>query len=1778
MNAPGDNGHESLSRVEDLTLKLLDGEISAVEETELEKLVASDPEARRAHLALLEQEAALRGLRRLPDLRGTVLERLQRELGERIEKGVMESIRHAPPPPPADATPPPSTFPPQPPPTIAPVEPELKWLGSRRFWLVLGAAAALLVGVVGLRTAWICGRTARPAEAFVYGQWNLSPGSPAAYRVVVRNGLTSAPLGKAKVRASLLSPGGRIVGHASGLTDDDGSISISFELPGDIEEDDYTLRVEADSREGEAEVARSVAVRRNFRVLVTADKPLYQPGQTIHVRALALAVSDLAPAAGREAVIEVLDPKGNKVFRKRGACSAYGIFSADFELADQVNLGDYTIAATVGEAGSERSVAVKRYALPKFRVDLTADMGFYQPGQTLKGDLSARYTFGEPVAGGRVKVTASEFVEKFRPFARAEGRADAEGRFSFALPLKDHFTGTDLRKGDAQVWLEATVADDAGHIQSKTIPLTVTANPIRIEVLPESGTLVQGVENTVYILTAYPDGRPAKTSLTIGRDRTAIETSELGIATVRLTPRKQGLQLTVHAADERGLRATVTRRLDIDGAEETLLLRTDRAVYKAGETARVSVLSSRPADRVFLDVVKDGRTELMTALDVAGGRGELALDLPADLFGTLELRAYRILPDGNMTGDSRIVQVRRADDLRIAAQLDKKSYQPAEKALLDLLVTRGRDGDPVQSALSLAAVDEAVFALSEARPGLERVYFALQEEILKPRYELCNHALPAPAEVLQQEEPPAPQLEEATVALFSAAEGKSAPQVEAGERFAARQRRFQIKAEHHYRGLKALSAYAPAIVFLLSVLPLLVYGASKFLRRPPIAEEGGVLVSDLWHIAKRLTLWWIVGIYMMGLGITLGNATDSWLMVITCGLIAAALPCTMLVKWTIWLRRAPASAAAPALRKLLSSLPVLSVLATLGIASLVAASGEYVIDDDRAGLLALIMVLTMLAVTSAIALAGRSLVNKISLPKCLWFATSRPVAAVVPAALLFVFCVPPLMAARRGSLGGISMMQKLGDSPPPPATAPGIPFYAVTTPRPESKPDEAPTTSEPGTSPALKAPPRIRSYFPETLLWVPELISDEAGRARLEVPLADSITTWRLSMSAVSARGELGSGTLPLHVFQDFFVDIDFPAALTQHDTVSVPVAVYNYLDKAQTVRLEVQPGDWFELLGEARSTLALSPRQVTSVSIPFRAMKPGRHSMTVKAFGSEMADAVERSVLVEPDGKAFVQTMNATLADDLETTVNIPENAIEGASDLVVKVYPGAFSQVVEGLDGIFQMPHGCFEQTSSTTYPNVLALDYLRRTKRARPELEMKALNFINLGYQRLLTFEVKGGGFEWYGKEPASLVLTAYGLLEFSDMARVHDVDPKVIERTREWLESRQLADGSWKADGHEGYSAMSQDQDAVLRTTAYISWALAGAGGSGGSLSRALDWLVEKSGRCQDPYTLALAANALAAAKRPEAGDFLARLESLKQESVGTGLKPAPTVWWTSKGEGATYSRGESFDVETTALAAQAFLAARWNTALAHRALAWIVAHKDPQGTWHSTQATVQAMRALLAGTGSAGGGDLDSGVTVAIKVNGRPARSLEITRDTADVFHLVSLREFVRPGANTVSISGGGRGNLACQVVATHYLPWTRQASGPSDAEPLSIEQVYNTTRLAKDDVLSCRVTLRCNRREPANMTIVDLGLPPGFDTLTESFQALKDKGVIEQYSLTGRQVILYFRELPAGRPVSFEYRLRARYPVRAKAPAASVYHYYEPEVRDSTLPVEITVL
>src|SRR5262249_8815957 len=187
----------------------------------------------------------------------------------------------------------------------------------------------------------------------------------------------------------------------------------------------------------------------------------------------------------------------------------FGVASVDFQLADEVNMGDYHLRAFVGEVKAEKTVNVKRYVLPKFKVEVKADKTFYLPKETIKAELQSDYFFGKPVTKAKIEVTASTFDVAFRKFQTWNGSTDENGHAKFEIKLPDYFVGQPLQKGDALVKLDVKVLDSADHSETAAKTYTVSDQPIRVSLIAEGGKLVPDMENRLFAAAIYPDGSPA---------------------------------------------------------------------------------------------------------------------------------------------------------------------------------------------------------------------------------------------------------------------------------------------------------------------------------------------------------------------------------------------------------------------------------------------------------------------------------------------------------------------------------------------------------------------------------------------------------------------------------------------------------------------------------------------------------------------------------------------------------------------------------------------------------------------------------------------------------------------------------------------------------------------------------------------------------------------------------------------------------------------------------------------------------------------------------------------------------------------------------------------------------------------------------------------------------------------------------------------------------------------------------------------------------------------
>lgn len=696
--------------------------------------------------------------------------------------------------------------------------------------------------------------------------------------------------------------------------------------------------------------------------------------------------------------------------------------------------------------------------------------------------------------------------------------------------------------------------------------------------------------------------------------------------------------------------------------------------------------------------------------------------------------------------------------------------------------------------------------------------------------------------------------------------------------------------------------------------------------------------------------------------------------------------------------------------------------------------------------------------------------------------------------------------------------------------------------------------------------PRVREYFPETFIFEPALITDANGKAKISVTMPDAITTWRMTMFASSQNGELGSFLSQIRVFQDFFVDIDLPVALTQGDEISIPIALYNYLPKQQKIRLVMESEDWFENLGEREINKTLNKDEVSVVYFPIQVKELGYHSITVKAYGEVKSDAIKRQITVLPDGKRFEEIISDRLEGNVVKKISFPANAIPGANSLVLKLYPGIYSQVVEGLDKMLGMPFGCFEQTSSVTYPNILILNYLRQTEQIKPETEMKAEEYISIGYQRLLSFEVKGGGFSWFGDAPANKILTAYGLMEFNDMSRVYNIDERVLERTAQWLKNQQEKNGSWSPDKqylHE--ESWGRIQHSEIMPTAYIVWALAEIGHKDGPAQNGLDYLKNNWEKVKDPYVLALVANAFVAME-PKSETTIKILRTL----IDMSKEDNGAIHWESDIPSITFTRGKGADIEASGLASYALVKSGKFSDATTKALTYLIRSKDASGMWYTTQGTIIALRSLVS---ALGGVSEDVNATVVVIHNGIKVNEIKVDKNNADVMQQIELNENLK-NENTVEIQLKGEGNFLYEITSAFYIPWKDLPKPPM---PLfTIDLNYDRKTLSINDLVQVDVSIKLLKSGTAQMVMIDLGIPPGFEVQTPNLDEYVGK-VIQKYNLTPRQIIVYIESISSDMPVRFSYNLKAKYPVRAKVQSSRVYEYYNTDKEAIAEPFEIKV-
>lgn len=772
----------------------------------------------------------------------------------------------------------------------------------------------------------------------------------------------------------------------------------------------------------------------------------------------------------------------------------------------------------------------------------------------------------------------------------------------------------------------------------------------------------------------------------------------------------------------------------------------------------------------------------------------------------------------------------------------------------------------------------------------------------------------------------------------------------------------------------------------------------------------------------------------------------------------------------------------------------------------------------------------------------------------------------------------------------------------------------------------------------------VRDDFRDTVFWAPSLKTGTDGKASVKFVLSDAVTSFRVVTEGVSA-GAAGLAGRDETVFKSalpFSLSAKLPLEVSSGDKPLIPVTLTNDSNLPLNLALDANFGRLMRASGgTANQPGTLAPGARKSLFFPLEVLEShGLSQVRLSGSANGLKDEVQRSIpvassgypqLIEKSGqiagqiagqsagsssdkqgkigsveangsatraKALVSTAGAESSRPGETSFDVNLlKATPGSLQASIKVYTSPLSTMISGLEGMLREPGGCFEQTSSTNYPNVMIMQYLKQHDVADPALQEKSSRLLDSGYRELTGFESKNKGYEWFGGDPGHEALTAYGLLEFIDMKDVTgQVDGAMLARTANWLKSRRDGKGGYLRDP-KGLDSFGRASPEV--TNAYITWALVSAGETG------LDAEIAQSARLaassNDAYQLALATGTLLTGKgkpSPAGLQAAARLVAM-QEASGA---------WTRADHSITRSGGLNLQIETTSLAVLALLQSGQHLESARKGINWLQNNRSGYGQWGATQATVLALKAMIAFDNATRVAPTSGSVALLIDGVKVAEQSYQAGQREPIVFTGFEDKLLAAPtgkgtanagnssgnndgktgannhGGNVVGKSGdSGAHRITLRSTSSQALPWSMALEYRS-IEPASAKQavVDLSTRLAKSEMkmgetvrLDAVVTNKTQTGQP--MTLARIGLPGGLSFQNWQLKELREKGQIAFFETRAREVILYFRDLKPAEVKKLAFDLVATVPGSYTAPASSGYLYYNDTDKTWAAPLEIRI-
>ncbi|MBF0493077.1 MAG: carboxypeptidase regulatory-like domain-containing protein [Deltaproteobacteria bacterium] len=682
----------------------------------------------------------------------------------------------------------------------------------------------------------------------------------------------------------------------------------------------------------------------------------------------------------------------------------------------------------------------------------------------------------------------------------------------------------------------------------------------------------------------------------------------------------------------------------------------------------------------------------------------------------------------------------------------------------------------------------------------------------------------------------------------------------------------------------------------------------------------------------------------------------------------------------------------------------------------------------------------------------------------------------------------------------------------------------------------------------------LRRNFKDTAVWLPQVLTDAQGEAKVEVKLPDNLTTWQATVVAHDATTDVGQEISKIVSSKDLVARLAIPRFFTERDEAKVKAIVQNFTESPQKLNLAVSvEGLSLSNAEDAKNRLIdLAPKESRTFEFTVKATQAGEAKLSLLAKNDKISDGVELKIPILAHGieqKSFERGEIAASSPENENPatkihLNVMPQSDVAKSKLKLSLDSSALGQTLGPLSYLIDYPYGCVEQTSSRLLAAAYSKDLLQVLGQQDPAIEKKANSFIPKGIRRLQKMQSYDGSWGWWKGEQGDLFMSSYALYTLNMLKNSgYEVKDQTLTQASEAL--TKLIEAAQKnttvSSSLLNFAQYVEVQNHQKMSSAQVP---------------------------QTAYDLALKSLTLfTQGQKPKAAELLSKLEGQANCPNNACLYP--------KLDQGYWMYDKLGSVETSAWALKAMIQqASPNTALEEKIANGLLS-EIKNSSWAHTRETAIALSALLDYAKSLT--SVHVGVKGKILINGKEVKNITVANPHF-VRKLSKLE--LNAGTNLLEITNLTASNLYYQ---NEFSQFSNEEDLAASKQGISITREYLRLEangqnnegqtlykasplsgtLKKGEVLGVRLSFETDQDRP--YVIVEDPLPAGF----EVFDALRFEGNslwVNQTQLRDEKISLFVSLLPKGKSV-MTYALRPELAGSFHVMPAQIYPMYEPSVR-----------